>query len=239
MAWAVAVAGFAAAAGGLSTLAYQLAEAPGDPVRKLLEAFGGRTGTATDAFLWPMILIFAQVVTLVPVLMVQRLRVEETAGRAELVQATPLTRIRWAGGHLLVAALGTAALLAVAGVVLGVLYAVLVGDPSTDIARVAAGLLGTVPAAWLVGAVCVLAYGLVPRAAVVVSWLVWLATLAVGQVVGPLYGMWGGSPFEPFHYIPNTVGGAPFDPVPGVVMVALSAMLVAGGLLALRRRDIG
>ncbi|WP_165967941.1 hypothetical protein [Saccharopolyspora elongata] len=51
--------------------------------------------------------------------------------------------------------------------------------------------------------------------------------------------MWGGTPFEPFHYIPNTIAGNPFDPGPALVMITQSAALLGGGLLALRRRDFG
>ncbi|WP_214321601.1 ABC transporter permease [Nonomuraea sediminis] len=238
--WAAGIAAFAAAAGGASTLAGQLANMPGGIGNQLLQGFGGRPGAhALDYGIWAIILIFAHVIALYPVLMVQRLRAEETSGRAEAVQATPITRLRWALGHLVVTGLGTAALLAVAGLVFGTLFGFLVGDPSSDIIRVLAGTLLTVPAAWLVGAVCLFAYGLLPRAAVPVSWLVWVAVAVLGRVAGPLYGLWGGTPFEPFHYVPDTVAGEPFTPVPALVMVALSAALLGGGLLALRRRDFG
>ena len=42
--WAVGIASFAAAAGGASTLADQLANAPGDTADQLLQGFGGRPG---------------------------------------------------------------------------------------------------------------------------------------------------------------------------------------------------
>lgn len=235
--WAAGIAVFAAAAGGLSTLAHQLTNAPG--AQRLLESFGGRPGAELDYFLWPIILIFAHVITLYPVLMVQRLRAEETSGQAEAVQTTPMTRLPWATGHLLVAGVGTAVLLAIAGLVFGVFFALLVGDFPTDVPRILGGAMGTVPAAWLVGAICLFAYGLVPRAAVAISWTAWVATAALGQVAGPLYGVWGGTPFEPFHYIPNTAAGAPFDPAPALAMIVLSAVLLTGGLIALRRRDFG
>ncbi|WP_086821673.1 ABC transporter permease [Allokutzneria sp. NRRL B-24872] len=234
--WAVGVAIFAAAAGGMSTLAHQIAEIPA--AVQLVATFGAGTSTAVDAALWPLILIFAHVVALYPVLMVRRLREEERSGRAEIVQATPATRARWMAGHLVVAGLGTAALLAIAGLVFGGFFAWLVGTPA-DAWRVFAGAVGTVPAAWLVGAVCVFAYGLLPRAAVVISWVTWIATAVLGQVVGPLYGVWGGTPFEPFHYIPNTVSAVAFDPRPALVLAALTAVLLGGGLIALRRRDFG
>ncbi|MCP3804772.1 ABC transporter permease [Allokutzneria sp. A3M-2-11 16] len=234
--WAAGTAIFAAAAGGMSTLGHQLGEVPA--AVHLIAAFGNPAGTALDAALWPLILIFAHVIALYPVLMVQRLRAEERGGSAEIVQATPATRLHWAAGQLVVAGLGTAALLAVAGLVFGAFFAWLVGGPA-DVLRIFAGAMGTVPAVWLVGAVCVFAYGVLPRAAVAISWITWVATATLGQVVGPLYGVWGGTPFEPFHYIPNTVAQGAFDPLPAVVLVALSAVLLSGGLIALRRRDFG
>jgi ABC-2 type transport system permease protein len=237
--WAVGIAVFAAFAGGLSTLAYQLANAPSVAVDNLLERFFGRPGVPLlDYVPWPLILIFAHVIALYPVLMVLRLRVEETSGRTEALQATPVTRLRWAAGQLFVVIIGTTALLALAGIVYGVFFAVLIGDAS-DVPRLLAGALGTTPAAWLVGAVCMCAYGLAPRLSTAISWATWIATAALGQIAGPLYGVWGGTPFEPFHYIPNTIAGEPFDLMPATVMVTLSAVLLSGGLLALRRRDFG
>jgi ABC-2 type transport system permease protein len=237
--WAAGIAVFAAGAGGLSTLAHQLTNVPSASVAYLLESFGGRSTAGSSFYLWPMVVIFAHVIALYPVLMVQRLRAEETTGRVEAVQATPMTRFRWAAGQLVVTGLGTVALLTVAGLVFAVLFSLLVGDLPSDVPRILAGAVGTVPAAWLVGAICMFAYGLAPRAAVAISWITWVATAVLGQIVGPLYGLWGGSPFEPFHYIPNTIAGDPFDPRPALVMVALSALLLGGGLLALRRRDFG
>jgi ABC-2 type transport system permease protein len=84
-----------------------------------------------------------------------------------------------------------------------------------------------------------LAYGLLPRASAAISWVVWILTVASGQVAGPLYGVWGGIPVEPFHYIQNTMTGIPFDVLPDLTLTALTALLLGGGLLALRRRDFG
>ncbi|MFG1703728.1 ABC transporter permease [Nonomuraea sp. M3C6] len=237
--WAAGVAFFAAASAGVGTMADQMVAQPTDMVEGLLRSFGGPTRATLDAFLWSMILIFAYAIALYPVIMTQRLRSDEVSGRAEAVQATTLTRLRWAGGHLVVTGLGAAALLAVAALVHGTLYGLLVGDLAADLPRIVAGALGQLPAVWVVGALCVLAYGLFPRASVAISWIVWILTAALGQVMGPLYGMWGGSPLEPFHYIPNTVAGVPWDARPALTLLTLTAVLVCGGLLALRRRDFG
>ncbi|MEU9116565.1 hypothetical protein AB0D04_33675 [Streptomyces sp. NPDC048483] len=237
--WAVAIGCFAVAAGSLTTLAVHLKDTPASFATQLVEGFGGKPGaTYLDNGLWAITLICAYVIALYPVLMVQRLRAEETSGRTEALQATPITRLRWAAGHLVVTGLGTAALLAIAGLAFGTVFSVAAGQ-SADVLRVLAGAMGTLPAAWLIGAICLFTYGLVPTAAPAISWITWIATVVLGRIAGPLYGLWGGTPAEPFHYIPNTVAGAPFDPVPATAMLALSALLLASGLLALRRRDFG
>ncbi|MFD2415661.1 ABC transporter permease [Amycolatopsis pigmentata] len=236
--WAAATGGFAAAAGLLTNLLTPGATPPSFALQ-LVEGFGGKPGaTYLDNGLWAITLIFAYVIALYPVLMIQRLRAEETSSRAEALQATPVTRLRWAAGHLVVTGLGTAALSAVTGLLFGAVFSLIAGRPP-DILRVLAGAMGTVPAAWLIGAICTFAYGLVPRAAVAISWTTWIATVVLGRIAGPLYGLWGGTPVEPFHYIPNTVAGAPFDPLPATAMLTLSTLLLTGGLLALRRRDFG
>nr|WP_055502243.1 hypothetical protein [Nonomuraea pusilla] len=238
-AWAAGVAFFAAAAAGLSPLARDLLARPSVVVDNIVRTLGMPAGKALAAYSWYMILILAYAIALYPVLMTLRLRAEERSGRAEAVQATPLSRLRWAAGHLVVAGLGTAGLLAVGGLVFGTLFALLVGDPATDVPRFVAGALSAVPAAWCVGALCVLAYGLLPRASAVICWAVWILTAALGQVVAPLYGLWGGSPVEPFHYVGNPMTASSSGPAAQAALLGVTAALLCGGLWALRRRDLG
>jgi ABC-2 type transport system permease protein len=237
--WAAGVAFFAAAAAALSPLGQELLSRPSIVADTITKTLGVPADATLGAYSWYMILILAYAIALYPVLMTLRLRAEETSGRAEAVQATPVTRLRWAAGHLVVAGLGTMALLAVAGLVFGALYSVLVGDLATDLPRFLAGALGAVPAAWCVGAVCVLAYAMLPRASAAISWAVWTLTVVLGQVAGPLYGLWGGSPLEPFHYVPNAFAGAPLNPGPTLALFTVTALLLGGAVLALRRRDFG
>ncbi|GAA2205640.1 exporter of polyketide antibiotics [Nonomuraea monospora] len=238
--WAAGVAVFSVFAGALTPLARDLISRPSIIADNISHFLGVPAGASMlGGYVWYLVLILAYAVALYPVLMTLRLRSEETSGRAESLQATPLTRLRWAAGHLLVTALGTAALMAVAGVVFGLIYSLTAGSLPTDLPAFLAGALSTVPAAWCVGGVCVLAYGLVPRAAVVVGWLAWILTTGLGQVVGPLYGMWGGSPVEPFHYVSNAMLEPAFQLAPTAALLAVTALLTTGGLLALRRRDFG
>ncbi|SDL38763.1 ABC transporter permease [Nonomuraea jiangxiensis] len=237
--WAAGVAFFAAVAAGLSPLARDLLARPSIVVDNIVKLLGVHGDETLGAYSWYLILILAYSVALYPVLMTLRLRSEETSGRAEAVQATPVSRLRWAGAHVLLAGLGTTALMAVAGLVFGTLYALLVGDLATDVPRFLAGALSTVPAAWTVGAASVLAYALLPRASAAISWTVWILTAGLGKVAGPLYGVWDGTPLEPFHYIPNPFATASSEVTPALTLLALTAILLGGGLVALRRRDFG
>jgi ABC-2 type transport system permease protein len=80
---------------------------------------------------------------------------------------------------------------------------------------------------------------MLPRASAAISWAVWTLTVVLGQVAGPLYGLWGGSPLEPFHYIPNAFAGAPLNAGPPLALLTVTALLLGGAVLALRRRDFG
>ncbi|MEW9552532.1 ABC transporter permease [Nonomuraea sp. NPDC050783] len=237
--WTAGVAFFALAAAGLSPLGRDLLSRPSLVVDNIRHTLGLPADEMLGAYSWYMILILAYAVALYPVLMTLRLRAEEMSGRAEAVQATAVTRLRWAAGHLVVTGLGTTALMAAAGLVFGTLYSVLVGDLATDLPRFLAGALGAVPAAWCVGALCLLAYAVLPRASAAICWAVWVLTAVLGQVAGPLYGQWGGSPLEPFHYIPNAFAATPVAAGPVLALLAVTALLLGGALLALRRRDFG
>ncbi|MFI6926710.1 ABC transporter permease [Nonomuraea spiralis] len=235
--WAAGTAAFAAVGGAMGPLAKDVLARPSVVVTNITTLLGVSPEAALDGYMWYYLLILAYCIALYPVLMIVRLRSEETSGRAEAVQATPLTRVRWAAGHLVVAALGTAALLALTALVFSAVYGALLGDFTGTAPRFLAAALSQAPAAWCVGAVCLAAYGLVPRASVPLCWAAWILTALLGQVVAPFYGVWGGTPFEPFHYLPNILAGQAFGTVPVLVLLALTAVLTAGGLLALRRRD--
>jgi hypothetical protein len=225
-------------AAGIGTIVPDIDALPSDSFGLLQQGFGG-DGSSEDYvgfFLWAGILLFAHVISIYPVLMIQRLRAEERSGRAELAQGTPMTRVRWAAGQLVVTTLGTAGLFTLAGLVLGFGYGPFTDELPGPLGRVPVAALSCVPAAWLIAAVSFLAYALTPRYAVPISWAVVVWTAILGKIAGPLYNVWGGTPLEPFHYLPNTLAGQPFSPSTILATLALTALLVYAGLTALRHR---
>jgi ABC-2 type transport system permease protein len=166
---------------------------------------------------------------------VLRLREEEAAGRAEELLATALSRRRWAAGHLVVAAAGTALLLALAGAGMGLAYAI-GGADAGEVPRLAGATLPYAPAAWLLGALALAAYGVAPRAAAL-AWAPLAGSLVVG-LLGPLLGLPSGiEDLSPYRHVPRLPGHA-LSILPLLTLTAIAAALTALGLAALQRRDV-
>jgi ABC-2 type transport system permease protein len=92
------------------------------------------------------------------------------------------------------------------------------------------------PAAWVLSAIVVAAFGLAPRF-VAVGWVALAGFVLLGEV-GPLLDLdqWV-LDLSPFANVPKLPGGT-FTPTPLLVLTAIAALLGAVGLAALRRRDI-
>jgi ABC-2 type transport system permease protein len=196
----------------------------------------GGTASLTDAFLgtaFGMMAIIASVYTVQAVL---RLHGEETRGRAEPLLTCPVDRVRWAAGHALIALLGTALLMLVAGVATGLTYGAAIGDLTGAMADTVGGSLVQVPAAWVLAGIALALFGLAPRA-VAGAWAAMAAFLLLGQV-GPLLELdqWA-MDLSPFTHVPKLPGQA-MTVAPMVWLVAVTAALAAVGLYGLRRRDI-
>lgn len=203
---------------------------------QLQDFFGAEEGTAlVGAFLSTVMLLLALLTTGYAVAAALRLRTEETAGRAEPLLATAVTRGRWARGHLAVVMGGGAAVLVGVAVCVGVVAAIEHGQSSwvTDILGLG---LAHVPAMWLIVGVVVALYGLLPR----VASLGWAALVyaAVVGLMGDAFDMpEGARVLSPFHHVP----GLPLDEISLTPLVALTvagAVLVVIGLAGLQRRDI-
>ena len=93
------------------------------------------------------------------------------------------------------------------------------------------------PAAWVLAGIVVAAFGLAPRF-VGVGWAALAGFVILGEL-GPLMGLsqWV-MDVSPFAHVPKLPGAA-FSATPLTVLTAVAAVLVAVGLLGLRRRDVG
>jgi ABC-2 type transport system permease protein len=165
-----------------------------------------------------------------------RLREEETTGHAEMVLTSSVARLRWAGSHLVFSLLAPAVVLAVAGVVEGLTYGAISSGAANPLGRALSGTMAQLPAVWVLAGVAVLLFGVFPRwtAAAWGALAACVLLLLVGTTLQ--WNQWI-LDVSPFTHVPHLPGG---DAVatPFVVLIAVAVVLTAGGLAALRRRDI-
>jgi ABC-2 type transport system permease protein len=205
-------------------------------VTDLLARLGGHSGLV-DAYLAAVFGITGLVVAAYTVQATLRLRTEESAGRVEPLLATRVGRIRWALSHLVFAFLGTALLLAVAGLGAGLAYGVQVHDVGGQVPRMLASTLVQLPAGWVIAGLGVALFGLVPRLSTL-TWaglVVCLLLLELGAVLGLSQWLVDVSPFAHVPKLP----GSQVTAAPLLWLSAVAAALTGAGLVGLRRRDIG
>ncbi|MEV7405544.1 ABC transporter permease [Streptomyces sp. NPDC091267] len=225
--WTVGFAAVGVVFGGLTGGAADLV-GDNEKTKEIFERMGGQAGL-TDAFLASMVSVLGTVAALYIVSSVLRLHGEETAGRAEPVLAGGVGRTGWAAGHLVIAFGGAALIMAAGGLGLAAGY-------GHDLPAVLGASLAQLPAVWLLGGVTVLLYGVLPRAAVAAWGLVGLC-LALGWIGPALDWPQPVMDLSPFTHLPKLPGaGMEWGPV--ALLTAVAVALVAGGLGALRRRDM-
>mgnify|MGYP003377024244 FL=1 len=203
-------------------------------IQEFLRRLAGSAGTIEDIFVATEVRFVAVAVTASGVALVLRLVGAERSGLGEVVLTTPVSRTRWYAAHVAVSLVLVTALMALFGLVLG-----LVGSAVTPLApsvgAAVAASLSTAPAVWVVVGVAALLCGALPRFAPF-AWGVLLVAFVVGEL-GTTMGLpsWviDASPFAHLSQLP----GGSFELVSAVVLTAVAAALVVAGWAAYRRRD--
>lgn len=163
-------------------------------------------------------------------------RGEEESGRVEAILARPVSRLRWLGGHALLALLGGALLLAATGTALWLGVAASGSDEITwDNAM--RSVLNTLPVVVLIGGLAVFTLGLLPRLTVAVPVTVtvvgYLVTLLGPALSWPSWVL-NLSPFTHLALVP----AVPWAATAGLVMTCLGLVFLGAGLLSFHRRDV-
>jgi ABC-2 type transport system permease protein len=235
--WAVGYAFTFAASGAAAKGVGQLL-GTSSALERAIARLGGGQAAITNAYLAAIMMLAGLVAAAYAATVILRLRSEETGDRAEPILAAGIGRVRWALSHILVAVLGAALLLAVAGVAAGLGYGLRAGSAGTQVTRMLGAAMGQLPSALALAAVAVLMFGVLPRAAVAGAWT------AVGLVVVlDLFGQvlqlshWV-LDISPFTHAPRLPGGT-VSPAPLLWLCLTALAFSAVGLAALRRRDIG
>ncbi len=218
-----------------------LAEGVGDLVgdnqqlKDIFARMGGATGLI-DSYLAGMVGLFGMIAGAYGIQAMLRARNEELSGRVEPVLATAVGRLRWVGSHLVFSLLGPAVTLAAAGVAMGVTHGLNTHDVGGELPRLLGGAMVQLPAVWVLSAVTVLLFGVLPRLAPV-AWVALAVSLLVG-LIGPALQLdqWV-LDISPFTHLPR-VPGADVTATPLVWLLAIAAVVGLAGLAGFRRRDV-
>lgn len=229
--WTIGYAVLGLVIGNIASSVDQIADSPG--VEDMLRKMGGGQSALLDAFFGTELRFLAVGAAAYGIATTLRLRSEENAARAEVVLATPVSRWRWLGSHLVIAAAGSVWLLAVVGVAAGVAAG---SVSSTGVAQLLPAALATAPAVLVCVALAVLLFGLLPRLTTA-AWGVLAVFVLLGEF-GALLSLpdWalGLSPFDHLGSLPG--GDANAAGLVGLLVAATLATAV--GAATFRRRDL-
>jgi ABC-2 type transport system permease protein len=202
-------------------------------VQDIVANIGG--ATLTESWLAMIISLLAIICTIFAIIAASRPRREETAGRAEPVLGTALSRTRWIAAHVVIALVGGAVLLLIAGATLGLGAAATSGD-GAYVGRVIGAALAYTPAVWLTTALTVAAFGVLPRAAGIAWALLGYAVFVV--YLGSLLNLPGWlMNLSPYQHVPRLPASG-FTATPLIVLTLIAAGLLTVGFAGFRRRDL-
>ncbi|MFC9065054.1 ABC transporter permease [Streptomyces harbinensis] len=232
-------------AGGLALLGAMYGSILGDAermiedveaLREQVERAGG--ASVAESFVSVVLIVPAIVAAVYVVMAALRPHAEESAGRAEPVLSTALSRTRWAGSHLAVALAGGTAVLLSGGLVLGLTGALSTSDGAL-LWKVPGAALAYAPALWVTAGIAAVLYGWLPRACAA-AWIVPAYAFVCGYL-GELLGFPGVlNDLSPFGHVPRL----PATALDGGgwlalgLLTALAGALLWLGLAGFRRRDL-
>ena len=193
-------------------------------------------GTITETFLATVVLMLALFSSGFTVASVLRLRSEEIAVRAEPMLATPVDRRTWLWSHLGVSVIGSVVLMLSGGLMTGLGYYAVTGDPDQLLPLIGAGLtmaVGLIVLAMFTAAL----FGLSARRSIF-AWSSVALVLVVGLLAETLSLPQWVRNVSPFEHLP-AMPAASFDLLPVVLLLIVAVALEAVAVFALRRRDMG
>ncbi|WP_127792157.1 ABC transporter permease [Agromyces sp. LHK192] len=234
IAWAVG----AVATGLLATALSPLIDQIGTEVPAVAQTLqqlnpGGSMAQALTATFFSIVGILASAAALQVVI---RARQEEAHGTAELILATPLSRLRWLSGYLVIGVVAVTAILASAALG-GVVGAQRADDPAQAAGDALEAAAAQFPAALLFLAFGLLLLVFVPRLTIALAWAV-LGVLAFLGVFGDLLGLpdWTHD-LSPFAHSPVPVGDD-VDWSGAFWMLGLAVVGTVAAVAGMRRREL-
>ncbi|MGB7109320.1 MAG: ABC transporter permease [Mycobacterium sp.] len=210
-------------------------ELGGATARDIVVRMGG-TSALEQAFVAVAFCMLGMIAAAFAISLALRAHQEEAGQHAETLLSGALGRSRWLAGHLVIALMGSAVAILIAGMATGLTYGIAAHDVEGKLWMVLGTAAVQLPAVWLPAAVTVALFGIAPRFSPV-AWGVLVGFIAL-YLIGSLSGFpqWV-LDLEPFAHIPRVTGGD-FTAAPLLWLLVIDIALITLGVAAFRRRDI-
>jgi ABC-2 type transport system permease protein len=231
--WLIAFAGLGLIFGNLATsIGGILAKNPA--MAEILASGAAAASDLTFAFIVTILQIVAIIVAVMGVQIVLHVYSEEIEYRVEPLLAGSLRRSTYLASNTLIALLGTALALLIAGVATGLVSGA--KDKTISTSDVIFQSLVTIPAVWVLVGLALAAVGAAPRLRLV-AWLGIVATFGL-TILGPTFKLpaWA-LDISPLRHVPNVTAASP-DWAGLAWLIAFAALFLIIGFVGYRRRDI-
>jgi ABC-2 type transport system permease protein len=231
--WLIAFAGLGLIFGNLATsIGGILAKNPA--MAEILASGAAAASDLTFAFIVTILQIVAIIVAVMGVQIVLHVYSEEIEYRVEPLLAGSLRRSTYLASNTLIALLGTALALLIAGVATGLVSGA--KDKTISTSDVIFQSLVTIPAVWVLVGLALAAVGAAPRLRLV-AWLGIVATFGL-TILGPTFKLpaWA-LDISPLRHVPNVTAASP-DWAGLAWLIAFAALFLTIGFVGYRRRDI-
>jgi len=203
--WLIALAGLGLIFGNLATsIGDIITDNPA--MAQILASGAASLSDLTFAFLATILQNIAVITAVMGVQVIMRIYAEEIDYRVEPLLAGSLRRTTYLASNALIALLGTAIALLVAGTCLGLIASA--RDDSISIAKVVQQSAVTIPAVWVLVALAITAVGAAPTMRLI-AWLGIVATFAL-TILGPTFKLpaWA-LDLSPLRHVPNVSAASP------------------------------
>jgi ABC-2 type transport system permease protein len=231
--WLIGFAGLGLIFGNLATsIGGILAKNPA--MAEILASGAAAASDLTFAFIVTILQIVAIIVAVMGVQIVLHVYSEEIEYRVEPLLAGSLRRSTYLASNTLIALLGTALALLIAGVATGLVSGA--KDKTISTSDVIFQSLVTIPAVWVLVGLALAAVGAAPRLRLV-AWLGIVATFGL-TILGPTFKLpaWA-LDISPLRHVPNVTAASP-DWAGLAWLIAFAALFLTIGFVGYRRRDI-
>lgn len=201
----------------------------------MIESIGG-VGELIPSFMSAMIAITALMVFAYTVQGLMRLRSEESTGHLENLLATRLSRIGWAAGHVAIVVAGGLLMLAVVGSGLALMTNSMT-DVTVEVSAYVLAGLAYVPVMLFFAGLYLLLFGILPRAASLLTWL-YFGFVAFVSWLGPILQL---DQMIMKLSVMDYLSSPPVETInlmPVLAISLIASLMAATGMLSWRRRNL-